>query len=94
MTLDIVNIIAVLSLLGIVWLFYLILVDIRSRQKKHTSEDPVGDVSDYKRILAATHWLEHERQRNQGEHFDDEDVFLNRANTIRLKTSFFDFVNE
>ena len=50
--------------------------------------------SEYKKILDATHWLEHERQRNQGEHYEDENVYLNRAQAIRISTAFFSLVNE
>ena len=49
---------------------------------------------EYKRIIETTYELEHERQRNKGDHYEDENVYLNRAETIRKNTSFFSFIND
>ncbi|MCQ2343577.1 MAG: hypothetical protein MJ002_01485 [Paludibacteraceae bacterium] len=66
-------------------------------RKKKTNENLDGNSvcqdDHYKRILDSTHFVETERQMNKGEHFDDETVYLNRANNIRLNTDFFDWVN-
>ena len=75
-----------------------VIKDIRAFRKQ---QSPVINVipgenlnSEYQKILDSTYWLEHERQSNQGEHFEDESVYLNRAQTIRENTSFFSLVNE
>ena len=96
MSFDIVNILAVISAILSVVIFWKMTRDYVALKAQNTdikTNQVVAD-SDYKEILDATYWLEHERQRNQGEHFDDETVYLNRAQTIRTKTSFFSLVNQ
>lgn len=98
MSLDIVNIFAVISCVVVLVFSYKIVIDItsyrRNRIKIASKGSRTSEKSEYKKILEATHWLEHERQRNKGEHFEDESVYLNRAQSIRTSTSFFSFINE
>lgn len=70
------------------------IISVRKQQRIALYQQNQEKMSEYKKILIATYWLEHERQKNKGEHFDDETIYLNRAQTIRTKTSFFSFVNE
>lgn len=96
MKFDLVNILALLSLVATLVIIYNMVRDYVT-EKKRISDigKQTNDIekSEYKKILNATYWLEHERQRNQGEHFEDESVYLNRAQTIRTKTSFFSLIN-
>lgn len=95
MSFDFVNFLAIISLVGIVVIFYKMVADYLSvRNRINAVDTKIDAIDEYNKILNATYWLEHERQRNQGEHFDDETIYLNRAQTIRTKTSFFSFVNE
>lgn len=57
-------------------------------------EERVAMLSDYDRVAKRTFGLERERQKNRGEHFKDETVYLNRAETIRKSSRFFDWVND
>jgi len=96
MKFDLVNILALLSLVATLIIIYNLVRDYIT-EKKRISDigKQTNDIeeSEYKKILNATYWLEHERQRNQGEHFEDESIYLNRAQTIRTKTSFFSLIN-
>lgn len=96
MSFDVVNILAVLSAVASVVICYKMIRDYIAHRTQHADGEnkPMAGQSEYKDILAATYWLEHERQKNQGEHFDDETVYLNRAQTIRTKTSFFSLINQ
>ncbi len=95
MNFDIVNILAVISAVASVVIFIKMTRDYVARRTLRTNKKikQTAEGSEYQGILDATYWLEHERQKNQGEHFDDETVYLNRAHTIRTKTSFFSMVN-
>ena len=98
MSFDIVNILAVISCIVAIVLSYKMLKDIFAakvhRMNVVDKDNSEIEKSEYKKILDATYWLEHERQRNQGEHFEDESVYLNRAQAIRTSTAFFSLVNE
>lgn len=71
-----------------------IISDRKHRKKTAEIIDESVEDSEYKRIKASTYWLEHERQPNKGNHYEDESVYLNRASVIREKTSFFSFIND
>lgn len=97
MSFDFVDFLAVLACtISSVFAFKMIkdIISVRKQQRDVQYQQSQEEKSEYKKILNATYWLEHERQRNQGEHFDDETIYLNRAQAIRTKTSFFSFVNE
>lgn len=97
MSFDIVDFLSVLACtISSVFAFKMIkdIISVRKQQRSVLYQQNPEEKSEYNKILSATYWLEHERQRNQGEHFDDETIYLNRAQTIRTKTSFFSFVNE
>lgn len=64
----------------------------RNRRKRETTLQMLDELSDYERIIRITHDLENERQRNSGEHFEDESVYLNRAKLIRESSSFFQWI--
>ncbi len=97
MNFDFVDFIAVVSFIAAIVIIYKIVTDYMSLRKQINvvgkSVDDNGK-SEYAKILDATYWLEHERQKNQGEHFEDESVYLNRAQVIRTETCFFSLVNE
>ncbi len=96
MTFDALNIIAAFSLVAIFFIIGKMWRDSAVKKNKKNTADPEvinQEMTGYKKILAATHWLENERQRNTGEHYEDEVVYLNRAQTIKDKTPFFSFVN-
>ncbi len=93
MTFNFINIITVLSIA--VTIFYLIITIRGARKEKRTDTVSTPEslkLSDYDKILKSTHWVENERERNQGEHFDDETVYLNRAKEIRESSPFFTWV--
>lgn len=98
MNFDFITIVSMISGLIAVIMAVKVTMDIREFRKQQNpviKTIPGEDLnSDYKRILHSTYWLEHERQSNQGEHFEDESVYLKRAQTIRENTSFFSLVNE
>lgn len=98
MSFDFVDFLAIVSCFVAVVISYKMVKDIIS-VRKQLAHAPINnpssdEESEYTRILEATYWLEHERQRNQGEHYEDESVYLSRAQTIRTNTCFFSFVNE
>lgn len=68
-----------------------------SRSEKDKSKTVIDNLKnqtdDYEDILEATRQLEFEREKNKGQHFEDESVYLNRANQIRINSSFFSWVN-
>ena len=98
MSFNIVNILAVISCIVAIVLSYKMVKDIFTakvhRENVVNKDNSEIEKSEYKKILDATYWLEHERQRNQGEHFEDESVYLNRAQAIRTSTAFFSLVND
>lgn len=98
MSFDIVNILAAVSCVVAIVFSYKMVTDIIATKKQLMKVVDKGvlasEESEYKKILEATHWLEHERQRNKGEHFEDETIYLNRAQTIRTSTVFFSLVND
>jgi hypothetical protein len=98
MNFDFITIVSMISGLIAIFLAVKVVKDIRSFRKQQPPAINVVQVeclnSEYQKILDSTYWLEHERQSNQGEHFEDESVYLNRAQIIRENTSFFSLVNE
>lgn len=98
MNFDIINVLAFISSLVIIYMVIKMTKDMLAFKRQHSSVNRIdqGDAtkSEYNQILKSTYWLEHERQTNMGEHFEDESVYLNRAQTIRNNTSFFSLVNE
>ena len=98
MSFDFINIVGVVSAIISLVIGFRTKKEIISDKKKRkevlkNAEETIEDI-DYKRIKASTYWLEHERQRNKGNHFEDEGVYLNRAQVIRERTSFFSFIND
>ena len=98
MNFDIINVLAVISSLVIIYMVIKMSKDMLAFKRQHSPINRIdqGDTpkSEYSQILKSTYWLEHERQSNKGEHFEDESVYLNRAQTISNNTSFFSLVNE
>lgn len=96
MNFDIVNLLVIVSCLIALVPLYKFGKDIIyfRKQRINNENKKLIDDSEYKKILRATYWLENERQRNTGEHFEDESIFINRAEVIRTSTSFFSFLNE
>lgn len=90
----IINIIAVVSTVITVAILWNTIRDVRNTKKdlrlKKTQADT--DMSDYEQILRATHEIESEREKNQGTHFENENIYLNRAKIIREKSAFFSWV--
>lgn len=90
----IINIIAVVSTVITVAILWNTIRDERNTKKdlrlKKTQADT--DMSDYEQILRATHEIESEREKNQGTHFENENIYLNRAKIIREKSAFFSWV--
>lgn len=97
MSLDFVNLVAIISaVISVVITLKVskeILSDRKQRKQVSNKDDEIIEDAEYKKIKASTCWLEHERQRNKGDHFDDENVYLSRAEAIRENTDFFSFVN-
>lgn len=92
---DFVNIIAAISVILTVTFLVKLVKDIRKIQlssDKNRSERTEESDKAYKRVLKATYGIEHERQKNSGEKLD-ETIYINRAETIRTKTPFFEWVN-
>lgn len=91
----IIDIIAVVSTIITVAILWSTIRDVRNNTKKDLRLKKTQaeiDLSDYDQIIRATHEIETERQRNQGAHFEDETVYLNRAKLIREKSAFFSWV--
>lgn len=98
MKFDFVNLVAIVSAIITVVIAFLMTRDVISERKKvkkiSVPKEGGNEENRYKKILKATYWLEHERERNCGEHHSDENVYLNRAEVMREKTPFFSYVNE
>lgn len=67
-----------------------------SRQNDKDAQAAVNEIKtkldDYNSILEATHEIELNREKNKGEHFEDESIYLHRANQIRVNSPFFSWV--
>lgn len=89
-----INIIATVSIVITVAILLRTIQDVRTAKKDLQMKETQAkaDLSAYEQILRATHKLETEREKNQGTHFDDESVYLNRAKLIREKSAFFSWV--
>lgn len=95
MNFDIVNIVTVIAVIGtLVFLIQAIRTTYAQHQKSAAQVEPKETMTDYEKILHATHSIEKAREKNQGNHFEDESVYLNRAAAIRESSSFFVWVNE
>lgn len=94
MEFDFINIITVLAVVGTVgYLIRIIIAGYTEKRKQINLKTHIeGMLTDYDKILRATHWLENEREKNQGEHFKDEAVYLNRAKNIRESSDFFSWI--
>lgn len=65
----------------------------KNDQESQTSADNLkSQLDDYNNILEATVELESNREKNKGQHFEDESVYLHRANQIRINSPFFSWV--
>lgn len=95
MSFDIINILTLLAGALIAYTLCMIIRDKRmSKLKTSISSQKVEEaLSDYDKIVRRTAGIERERQKNTGQHHDDESFYLNRAEVIRSKTNFFTFVN-
>lgn len=97
MNFDLTDIMTVFTVISCVITLVLVLktaadVRARNRHKREITIQRQDDLSEYDRIIRITHDLENERQRNSGEHFEDESVYLNRAKLIRESSSFFQWI--
>ena len=81
----IIDIIAVVSTIITVAILWSTIRDVRNNTKKDLRLKKTQAEIDLSEI-------ETERQRNQGAHFEDETVYLNRAKLIREKSAFFSWV--
>lgn len=89
------NIITILAIIIAVAAFIKEVITHKKEAKRSAdkAEARLAMLSDYDIIAERTKDIEAERQKNTGEHFSDETVYLNRAEAIRLNSKFFDFVN-
>lgn len=88
---DIFSLFATIVTIGLVW--NTIRENRRCKKEIESRKNGIEVImSDYDRILASTRELEFEREKNSGEHFDDENIYLNRAQEIRQSTPFFQWV--
>ena len=94
MSIEFINIVTVASIIITIWFLATTIIANRKEKRNQTTSMPKSAKSqtDYDKILQSTHWLENEREKNQGEHFDDEKVYLNRAKAIRESSSYFKWV--
>lgn len=96
MNIDFVNVITVITALITICILIHTIISAKA-EKRELSKSRIicqKEMSDYGKILHSTHWLEKEREKNQGEHFEDETVYLNRAKDIRKSSQFFSWVNK
>ncbi|MDE6017677.1 MAG: hypothetical protein K2G85_02565 [Muribaculaceae bacterium] len=63
-------------------------------EAKDADDKIKSEIGEYDRILAATHELEFNREKNKGQHFEDESVYIHRANQIRVNSRFFSWVKK
>lgn len=96
MNIDYVNLITIFSV--IITVIFLVRTIWEVRKDKKEQEKRVinikNSMTDYEKILHSTHGLENAREKNKGTHFDNEEVYLNRAKDIRESSSLFDWINE
>lgn len=92
MTFDFVNIITFVSILLATIALLSTFRQAKREKNSKENESMKVDSDEYAEILRSTHWLETEREKNSGEHFSDETVYLRRANVMRKTTAFFDWV--
>lgn len=92
---DIANIITIVT--GIIALIAVIqLIATEKRNKRiagQNSKNSYTRMSDYDIVKQRTAQIENDRQKNSGEHFEDEQVFIARAERIRTKSDFFKYIN-
>lgn len=94
---DIINVVTIMSvIITMTFLIHTVLGIYREKRKKKYEESIMSkkELTDYQKILHATYGIEKEREKNNGRHFEDEAIYLNRAEEIRLSSSFFTWVNE
>lgn len=91
---NVTTIIAILSIIITSWFAIRTIRESRASEKgAQTSGNDQKAISDgYNDILKVTHDLEFNREKNSGEHFEDESVYLHRANQIRINSPFFSWV--
>ena len=97
MNIDIVDIVTIMSV--IITMTFLVLTILGAQKEKYKKNNGGSviskkELSDYQKILHATYGIEKEREKNNGKDFEDESIYLNRAEAIRLSSSFFMWVNE
>lgn len=63
-------------------------------EAKAANDEIKSEVGEYDGILEATHELEFNREKNKGQHFEDEAVYIHRANQIRVNSQFFTWVKK
>lgn len=91
------NIATIISIVCIIITVIFAIQTIRDSRKKDKEAQASADnlksqLDDYHRILEATIKLESNREKNNGQHFEDESVYLHRANQIRINTPFFSWI--
>lgn len=96
MNLDFVNIITALSVVVAIGFLVLTIYETRKERKRTEllSSKIKEEMNDYAKILQATHGIETAREKNKGIHFENENVYLNRADEIRKTSSLFSWINE
>lgn len=93
MNFDIINVVSVIATIIAVVITIVMIKDVRNGRKPIGKPNISTKDLEYKKITDITKPLEFERERNKGEHFDDESVYLERAKKIRENSPFFTYVN-
>ena len=96
MNFDFVNIVTILSAVITVLCFIRVVYEVHKEKNEQKSLMSRKEeyMSDYDKILKSTYGLEKAREKNTGKHFDDETVYLNRAEEIRSGSPLFCWINE
>ena len=93
MNFDIINVVTVIATIIAVVISFVMAKDIISTRKPIEKPNISTKDLEYKMITDVTKCLEFEREKNNGKHFDDENVYLERAKKIRENSPFFTYVN-
>lgn len=96
MNFDFVNIVTFLSVVVTALYFIHTVYETRKNEnkRKNLKLRREEEMSDYEKILRSTYGLEEAREKNKGMHFDDETVYLNRAEVIRMESPLFSWINQ
>lgn len=96
MNVDFVNIVTIMAVVITAVCLVRTILEVRAEKRESAvmKAKLAKEMTDYEKILRATYGIEKEREKNQGKHFEDESVYLNRAKNIRESSPFFTWVNE